>query len=119
MNLIEAVLLLQAVAESTRIDESFIAKSQFVVPAPIEEDDVVDDLLPSVLSVIEGTSHQRVNSVIQAEIVDAASKQRRPKLIDQDGYTNLHHTWNSGKSAWRCSVRGKKSFLWCDGSPSW
>ncbi len=89
MNLIVAMLIWQAVAESTRIDESFIAKNQFDVPAPIKEDNVVDDPLPSVLNVIEGTSDQRVNSVIQAEIVAAASKRGRPKLVDQDGYTYI------------------------------
>ncbi len=108
VNLIEAMLFLQAVAESSRIDELFIAKSLFVLPAPIEEDDVVDDPFSSVLNVIECTSDQRVNSVIQVEIVAASTKRGRPKIIDQDGYTyNLCHTWNSRKSVWRCSVRGK------------
>ena len=58
MNLMVAMLFLQAVAESTRIDESFIAKNQFVVPAPFLRGGRQDDPLPSVLNVIDGTSDQ-------------------------------------------------------------
>ena len=109
-----ALLKLSKVALKELYSFCYILDAVSNYPVPLPDQLVEPSLIePPVGSIIVSTSYESIEcgpEVVNFELVEEASKQRRTKLIDSRGYTYNVKRRTQSATVWQCSVRTKSTY---------